>query len=72
MDAKLNQLNNEIVKIRIDLDIIKGILMPKVDEEGELSDWAKEELDNSRKVPSDECISHKEVKKRVAEKCRGK
>ncbi|OGJ22106.1 hypothetical protein A3K73_07495 [Candidatus Pacearchaeota archaeon RBG_13_36_9] len=72
MESELRQMNNEITKIRLDLDLIKGILMPKVDDEGELSDWAKEELDKSREVPLDKCISHEEAKKRVAEKCRGK
>ncbi len=69
MKSEFKQLSNEITKIRIDLDIIKGILMPKVDEEGELSDWAKEELNGSRNIPLDKCVSNKEAKKRVAEKC---
>ena len=72
MESEFKQLNNEIIKIRIDLDIIKGLLMPKVDEEGELSDWAKEELDKSRNIPLNECISHEEVKKRLVEKWHGK
>lgn len=50
-------------KIKADLEIIKNFLLKK-DPEGELSDWAKNALNDSRATPESECISHEEVKKR--------
>ena len=56
----------DIDKIKADLEIIKSMLVRK-DPEGELSDWAKEELERSRAIPESECISHQDVKKMVLE-----
>ena len=63
-----NIYNKDIAQIRIDLELIKGLLMPKVDEEGELSNWAKNELKRSRNIPESECVSFEEVKKRIKNK----
>ena len=52
---------NELRKIRIDINIIKSKL-----DEGELSDWAKQELGEARK--REEKISHEEVKKIILAK----
>ena len=54
----------DIEKIKNDLEIIKSILIRK-DPEGELSDWAKEELAKARAEPRENYISHEEVKRMV-------
>lgn len=51
-------------KLRIDVALIKNAFL----EEGELTDWAKEELEEARKVPESECISQEEVKKKILQK----
>lgn len=53
----------DIEKIKADLEIIKNFLL-RNDPEGELSDWAKEALKESRVISELECISHEEVKKK--------
>lgn len=63
-----NVINKDIQQIKIDIELIKGLLMPKVDDEGELSDWAKNELKRARNTPECECISFDEVKKRLKNK----
>jgi len=63
-----NVYNKDIEQIKIDIQLIKGLLMPKVDDEGELSEWAKCELERSRNTPECECISFDEVKKRIKNK----
>lgn len=55
----LEQLN----QIRVDINIIKQAV-----DDGELTDWAKRELDEARKAPEDEYVSHKEVKKKILRK----
>jgi hypothetical protein len=67
-----NTYNKDIEQIKRDISLIKALLMPKIDDEGELSDWAKEELDKARKTPLCECISNEEVKKRMDKKWNGK
>jgi len=56
-----NEVLSELKKIRIDINIIKGKL-----DEGELTDWAKEELEEARK--RDEKVSHEEVKEMILAK----
>jgi len=63
-----NICNKDIEQIKIDLELIKGLLMSKIDDEGELSDWAKNELKRSRNTPECECISLEEVKRRIKSK----
>ena len=55
----------DIEKIKVDLEIIKNMLS-KRDPEGELSDWAKEELMIARANPKK--FSHEEVKRMILEK----
>ncbi len=40
---------------------MKEILIP----EGELTDWAKNELEEARKTPSSQYTSHEEVKRKI-------
>ena len=54
---KFNQLVNDVAMIE------KHILFCKKDDEGELSDWAKRELAEARKIPDEELISMEEIEK---------
>ena len=68
MEAEIKKIDEKLIKLATDIELIKGLLMSKVDEEGELSDWAKNELEEARKTPTSECISHEELKKRIFRK----
>ncbi len=63
------QINQEILnrlnEIKIEIDFIKE-KMPV--EEIELTDWAKNELVEARKIPLSECVSLEDVEKRILEK----
>ena len=51
-----------------DVELIKGILISKhsfCDSEGELSDWAKAELEEARKIPNSKNISLEEIEKSI-------
>jgi len=56
--SELNDLMNELRKMKIDINIIKGKL-----DEGELSDWAKQELSEARERKKK--LSHEEVKQMI-------
>lgn len=49
----------DIIQIKHDLALIKNYLF----DETELTDWAKKELEEARKIPVSECVSHEEVGK---------
>ena len=68
MESEIKRIDERLIKLARDIELIKGLLMPKVDEEGELSDWAKNELERSRNTPESEYISFDEVKKRIKNK----
>jgi len=58
----------EIKQLIQDVAMLKEILLSTVhrnDSEGELSDWANEELKIARKIPISEFISLEEVKNRI-------
>jgi len=57
--AEMNELYRRLIAIEEALKS-KGIL---TDDEGELTDWAKKELEERRK--SKNYISHEEVRKRI-------
>ena len=44
-----------------DMAVLKNLILY----EGELSAWAKKELDKSRKIPFSQGISHEDVKKKL-------
>ena len=44
-----------------DVALLKNLLLS----EGELSDWAKEQLKESRNVPLSSCISQEDIKKEL-------
>ena len=64
----MENVNKEILsrlnKIQIDIEFIKE----NIAEDFELSDWAKNELSEARKIPDSECVSHEEVKKMILKK----
>ena len=45
MESELKEVNENLVKLRKDIELIKNILIA----EGELSDWAKKELSDAIK-----------------------
>jgi cell division protein FtsX len=61
--------SQEIRKLMEDVALIKKVLfIKKEDPEGELTEWAKKQLEIARKTPSSQYISHEEVKKRIFSK----
>jgi|GEM_PF-1083489 len=68
METEISRIDERLIKLARDIEIIKGLLMPKVDDEGELSDWAKNELERARNTPESEYVSLDEVKKRIRDK----
>ena len=56
----LDKLNNLEIEIRI--------IRKSLSEDIELTDWAKEELVESRAIPDSESVSHEEVKKMILAK----
>jgi len=48
---------------------MKNQIKTKKDTEGELSDWAKKELAEARKIPDSELISHEDIKKEILNRC---
>ena len=57
----LETLNKNVLRLEKKLDHIERIL----DDEGELSDYAKRELEKARKRPLHTYISHEEVKRKL-------
>lgn len=68
MESEFKRIDERLIKLAKDIELIKGLLMAKIDDEGELSDWAKNELERSRNMPESEYISFDEVKKRIKNK----
>ena len=65
METKSIKVNEEqFIKPVNDVELIKTLLLPKYDDEGELSDWAKSELERSRKTSEREYVSLEDIKKK--------
>jgi hypothetical protein len=60
-----NICNKDIEQIKRDIELIKALLMPKIDDEGELSGWAKVELERARNESEDTCTSLEDLKKEI-------
>lgn len=57
MEQELKDIRTDLKKLMVDVAIMKSILIPTGrDPEGELSDWAKEELEKARTEPEEEYI----------------
>ena len=50
MQIDMNTLHQDMIKLQRELELIKNLLIA----EGELSDWAKEELRNAREEEASE------------------
>jgi len=71
MNDMEQKIIRDIEQMKKDLALIKEILLAKntlVDDEGELSDWAKEELERARNTSESEYVSFDEIKKRIKDK----
>ena len=55
----LDVINKNVMKLRNDMAYLKHIL----EEEYELSDWAKKELEEARETPDSEYISQEDMEK---------
>lgn len=64
MEPEIKNIHDDLRKLIVDVTLIKNILLS----EGELTDSAKKELAEARKIPRSACISHEEVKKRILQK----
>jgi len=64
MDATIQGMNQNLLKLMRDVELMKNILMS----EGELTGWAKKELAKAREIPLEKCISHEEVKRKFFER----
>ena len=60
----LKTIHKELVDIKGDINFLKHVM----EEEYRLSDWAKKELEDARKVPDSKLMNHEEVKKRILQK----
>ena len=69
MEALPQDIKHEDIQRLIeDVEMLKDILLSNSnieDPEGELTDWAKEELRKARATPRSQYISHDEVEKRI-------
>ncbi len=64
-------IRQDLTKLRRDMEIIKRLLISqrKIEHDGgELTDWAKNELEEARKTPELKYVSLEEVKKRISKK----
>ena len=70
METK-NVKEEDIKQLIQDVEMLKEILFYNKnlqDPEGELTDWAKNELDEARRTPESEYVSLEQVKKRILKK----
>ena len=68
MAPDLTEINESVLKGLVeDVALIKHFLIGSSgsDPEGELSDWAKKELSEARKIPNSENISLEEMEQRI-------
>ncbi|HLD89210.1 MAG TPA: hypothetical protein VI894_03310 [Candidatus Nanoarchaeia archaeon] len=61
MATEIEHMHKDIEELKRDISIIKHILT----EEGELTEYAKNELAEARSTPESEYISHEKLKKKI-------
>lgn len=61
MESKMKAMNENLARLSRDVEAIKRILIS----EGELTDWAKEELEKGRSIPEPEYISLEDIEQRL-------
>lgn len=64
MEVEISDLRGDIRKLALDIALIKEILI----EDGELTEWALTELEESREISSSECVSQGDVRKMILAK----
>ncbi len=60
-DVTLETIHNELEGIKGEIKFIRHVM----EEDYRLSDWAKKELVEARKLPDSKLIGHEEVKRRI-------
>jgi len=65
MKNELRIVNENVLKLAAEVAVIKKILMGRGDEEGELSDWARNSLMDARKESPSEFVSLDELEKEI-------
>ena len=71
MENEMQFIRQDLMKLRRDIEIIKNLLVSQrkiEDDEGELTDWAKNELGETRKTPESEYVSLEQIKKKILKK----
>ena len=63
-NVTLKTIHEELVDIKGDIKFLKHVM----EEEYRLSDWAKKELEDARRIPDSKLIDHEEVKRRILQK----
>ena len=64
MESEMKAMNENLARLSRDIELIKRILIP----DGELTDWAKEELAKARSIPTSKYIPFEEIEQKVLEK----
>lgn len=64
MEVDMNTLHKDMLKLQRELELIKNIIVA----EGELSDWAKDELKKAREEDESDYISLDEAKRKISAK----
>ena len=65
METEIKVIDERLIKLAKDVEIIKGLLTSKVDDDGELSDWAKKELILAREEGESQRFSLNDLKKEI-------
>jgi len=65
MEPEIINLKENLERLTRDVDLLKKLFQIRVNEEGELSEWAKVELEEARKEPDKELISLENLKKEI-------
>ena len=71
MESEIHLMREDLMKLRRDMEIVKKILISQKrveDDAGELTDWAKNEIEEARKTPESKYVSLEEVKKKILKK----
>ena len=63
-NVTLETIHNELEDIKGEIKFIRHVM----EEDYRLSDWAKKELVEARKLPDSKLIDHEEVKRRILQK----
>lgn len=66
METDMRDVRDDLAQLRKDVALIKDVLLLSgKDPEGELSEWAIQELAEAREIPDSENISLEDLKKEI-------